>query len=229
VTQQAVKKPAIGLMGGTFDPIHLGHLRLAWEAHSLLGLSQTEIMPCHLPPHRDTPSSNAQHRLEMARLACADTTSFHVNDWEIEKQTNSYSIETLSHLREHISPDSPLVFIMGMDAFRMFCRWHRWQDILNLCHLWVSHRPGSSPPEEHSDEFQLLQQHRAAQPKDLLASPAGKIHVHNTTALDISATQLRDNIDQGFEPRFLLPEPVWQYIKQQQLYGWQKNTTFSDK
>lgn len=219
MTAPVKKNHAIGLMGGTFDPIHLGHLRLAWEAHSLLGLTTTEIIPCHLPPHRDTPASGAHHRLEMTRLACKNTPAFHVNDWEIDKHSASYSIETIQHLREQASPETPLVFILGMDAYRLFCRWHRWQEILNLCHLWVAHRPGSPPPKTHSKEYQLLQINRAEQPHDLLAKPSGLIHVHDTTALDISATQLRDDIKQGIEPRFLLPETVWQYIKHHQLYG----------
>ncbi|OUR88589.1 nicotinate (nicotinamide) nucleotide adenylyltransferase [Gammaproteobacteria bacterium 42_54_T18] len=220
-TNQLQKNQAIGLMGGTFDPIHLGHLRLAWEASALLGLTQMEIMPCHLPPHRDTPSSDAAHRIKMARLACAETSNFHVNDWEIEKHSESYTVETLQYLRDQTSSETPLIFVMGMDAFRLFCRWHRWQDILNLCHLWVAHRPGSQPPETHSDEYALLEKNRAEHPHDLLSSAAGSIHVHNTTALDISATQLREDIQQGFEPRFLLPDTVWHYIKLHQLYGWQ--------
>lgn len=221
-TNQTKKAQAIGLMGGTFDPIHLGHMRLAWEASTLLGLTQMEIMPCHLPPHRDTPSSDAAHRIEMARLACAETPSFHVNDWEVKKHTASYTVETLQYLRDKTSNDTPLIFVMGMDAFRLFCRWHHWQDILSLCHLWVAHRPGSKPPEALSDEYALLQKCRAEQPHDLLGSAAGSIHVHNTTALDISATQLREDIQQGFEPRFLLPDSVWRYIKLHQLYGWQQ-------
>ena len=217
---QPQKNQAIGLMGGTFDPIHLGHMRLAWEATTLLGLTQMEIMPCHLPPHRDTPSSDAAHRIEMTRLACSETPRFHVNDWEIEKHSASYTVETLQYLRDQTSNDTPLIFVMGMDAFRLFCRWHRWQDILNLCHLWVAHRPGSKPPKTDSEEYALLQQHRAEHHRDLLASPTGSIHVHDTTALDISATQLREDIQQGFEPRFLLPDSVWNYIKLHQLYGW---------
>ena len=219
-TNQPQKNQAIGLMGGTFDPIHLGHMRLAWEATTLLGLTQMEIMPCHLPPHRDTPSSDAAHRIEMARLACSETPSFHVNDWEIGKHSASYTVETLQYLRDQTSNDTPLIFVMGMDAFRLFCRWHRWQDILNLCHLWVAHRPGSKPPKTDSEEYALLQHHRAEHPHDLLTSPTGRIHVHDTTALDISATQLREDIQQGFEPRFLLPDSVWNYIKLHQLYGW---------
>ena len=179
-------------------------------------------MPCHLPPHRDTPSSGANHRFEMATLACKETPTFHVNHWEIEKSSPSYSVETLQHLRDQTSATTPLIFIMGMDAFRLFSRWHRWQDILNLCHLWVAHRPGSAPPESHSKESQLLNEYRAERPKDLLSCSSGLIHVHNSTALDISATQLRDDLQDGIEPRFLIPEPVWQYIKQHSLYGWQQ-------
>jgi len=225
VTSAINQSNAIGIMGGTFDPIHLGHLRLAWEAQSLLNFSCLEIMPCHLPPHRDTPASHADHRFEMAKLACADTPAFHVNDWEMKKPSASYTVETLEHLRSEHAADTPIVFIMGMDAFHNFCQWHRWQDILSLCHLWVAHRPGCALPNSDSKESGILRNAQTTDARALLSDSNGKVHIHNTTALDISATQLRHDMKLGIEPRFLIPDIVWKHINYHQLYQCQQTST----
>ncbi|MDX1693154.1 MAG: nicotinate-nucleotide adenylyltransferase [Ketobacteraceae bacterium] len=209
----------VGILGGTFDPIHIGHLRLGWEARVQLDLEQIRFIPCHIPPHRDRPSSHSQDRLAMARLACEPVPGFRVDDWEINRNEPSYSVETLTHIRRQTGPDTPIVFIMGMDAFCQFSHWHEWQQVLNLAHLWVAHRPGSSVPGNDSDEFELLQALHVETPTDLLKEPAGSIHVYNTTALDISATQLRRDIERGLDPRFLVPDCVWQYIHAHKLYN----------
>lgn len=209
----------VGILGGTFDPIHIGHLRLGWEARTQLNLQEVRFIPCHIPPHRDTPSSESQDRLAMTRLACEAVPGFTVDDWEINRNEPSYSVETLSHIRGQIGEDTPLVFIMGMDAFRQFSHWHEWHQMLNLAHLWVAHRPRSSTPGKESEEFELLQALHVESPKDLLKEPAGSIHVYNTTALDISATQLRRDIERGQDPRFLVPDSVWHYIREHGLYN----------
>jgi len=211
---------AVGLLGGTFDPIHLGHLRLGWEALTQLKLDQLRLMPCHIPPHRDDPAGQADHRLAMAKLACESVPGFVVDDWEILRDSPSYSVETLKHVRQQIGAQTPLIFIMGMDAYRHFTHWHQWQEILTIAHLWVAHRPGSPPPEEHSQEAELLTQHCAPTVNELLQHPAGRIHIYSSTALDISATVLRSDINNGIEPRFLLPDAVWQYIQDHKLYGY---------
>lgn len=208
---------AIGVLGGTFDPIHNGHLRLAWEASVQLGLEQVRLIPCHVPPHRATPCSDAGHRLAMTELACRDVPGFVADDWEIRRDRPSYSVETLTHLRQHYGPDTRIVFLMGMDAFRQFSTWHQWPQILELAHLWIAQRPGSPLPAEDSQEGRLLQQ-RGTDANSLLASPAGSLCVHDSTALDISATQLRAQMAQGISPRFLLPDAVWDYIQQHNLY-----------
>lgn len=218
---------ATGVLGGTFDPIHTGHLRLAWEAKSRLGLDFVRLVPCHLPPHRESPDSSAKHRLTMAELACIGVPGFEVDNWEILRNEPSYSVNTLLHIRDQIGENAPLVFIMGMDAFNQFCSWEEWQTILQLAHLWVAHRPGSKMPEDDTTEHQLLQQ-LARTPDDLLATPAGHICVHETTALDISATKLRQQISEGITPRFLLPDAVWAYIQQNKLYGYRNDNGNND-
>ncbi len=208
----------IGLLGGTFDPIHYGHLRLAWEAKQTIGLNQVLVMPCHIPPHRETPQSNASHRLQMARLACSNTPGFEVDDWELQRATPSYTVETLCHLKERFGDETALVFIMGMDAFNSFSQWHQWDTILSLCHLWVAHRPGSQEPPPESPEGQLMANHSVPTPQELAQYPCGKLHIYQSTALEISATKLRSDISAGIEPRFLLPELVRDYIEQHRLY-----------
>ena len=208
---------AIGVLGGTFDPIHNGHLRLAWEALSQLGLSEVRLIPCHVPPHRATPASSASHRLAMARLACHNVPGFVVDDWEIHCNHPSYSVETLGYLRAELSPDTRIVFLMGMDAFRQFSTWHQWGRILELAHLWVAQRPGSDLPAPDSQEGRLLQQRGVAH-NALLNTAAGGICVYDSTALDIAATQLRTQLANGISPRFLLPDSVRDYIEHYELY-----------
>ena len=136
-------------------------------------------------------------------------------------------ISTLLHVREQIGEQAPLVFIMGMDAFNQFSSWHEWQTILKIAHLWVAHRPGNRLPEDDTTEHQLLQQLQS--PADALKHcPSGKIHVHETTALDISATKLRQQIAEGITPRFLLPDAVWAYIQQNTLYGYRNDNQPND-
>lgn len=212
-------RPGVGILGGTFDPIHTGHLRLGWEARTQLNLKEVRLIPCHIPAHRGRPSSSAEHRLAMTELACKDVPGFMTDDWEIRRNGPSYTVETLRYLREATTPDTALVFLMGMDSFCHFCEWDEWQEILNLAHLWVASRPQTSLPDQRSDEFDLLQALNTETPSDLMNQPAGLIHHYNTTALDISATQLRGDIARGQDPRFLLPDTVWEYICQHQLYG----------
>lgn len=209
---------AIGVLGGTFDPIHNGHLRLAWEAYTHLGLSNVRLIPCHVPPHRATPSGSAQHRLAMTSLACEGVPGFAVDNWEIRRDSPSYSVETLTHLREQVGPDTRIVFLMGMDAFRGFSTWHQWARILELAHLWVAQRPGTDSPPADSQEGRLLLQRKVAH-TELLDTVAGRICVYDSTALDIAATTLRDQMAQGISPRFLLPDSVRDYIEQHRLYS----------
>lgn len=208
---------AIGVLGGTFDPIHNGHLRLAWEAHTRLGLRETRLIPCHVPPHRATPTSSAHHRLAMTTLACAGVPGFTVDDWEIRRDAPSYSVETLTHLRQQLGEDTRIIFLMGMDAFCQFTTWHQWQRILALAHLWIAHRPGANEPAPGSEEARQLQRRRVDH-TGLLEAPAGSICVYDSTALDISATHLRAQMALGISPRFLLPDSVRGYIEQHELY-----------
>ena len=154
----------------------------------------------------------------MAKLACRDVPGFTVDDWEILRDTPSFTVDTLQHLRSLHGAVMPLVFIMGMDAFNTFSHWNQWQEILQLSHLWIAHRPGSKVPDKDAVEANIIEQHAVETPAELLQSPAGKLFIYETTVLDISATKLRQDIAQGHDPRFLLPDTVWSYIQQHSLY-----------
>ena len=206
------------MFGGTFDPVHHGHLRLAWEALQDLRLDHVRLIPCHVTPHRSQPLTPAADRLAMATLACRDIPQLQVDPRELQRQTPSWTVDTLTGLRHDVGPTTPLVFIMGMDAFRQFSGWHRYQDILALAHLWVARRPGSLAPAVDTPEDRLLKDCATSDVHDLRHHPAGRIMVRDTVALDISATFIREQYAQGLVPRFLLPDEVNDYIVEKGLY-----------
>ncbi|QID16635.1 nicotinate-nucleotide adenylyltransferase [Nitrogeniibacter mangrovi] len=214
----------VGLLGGTFDPIHFGHLRLAEEARETLGLAQMRLIPAGEPPHRDTPRSPARHRLAMARLAVAGNPGLQVDDIEIRHAGPSYSVLTLSRLREQLGPTRPLVLVLGADAFEGLATWHRWEELFELTHIAVANRPGHSPhgrrwPQVLSPELAAACDGRMlADAAALRAAPAGGILPFDMTPLAISATLIRDLLHHGHSARYLLPDPVLDYIAAQHLY-----------
>jgi nicotinate-nucleotide adenylyltransferase len=215
-------RKAAGLLGGTFDPIHFGHLRLAEEMGEVLGLETVHILPAGQPPHRGQPRADARHRLEMARRAVAGNPRLVLDDREIRKASPSYSVETLAALRSELAPEAALTLFMGADAFIGLTSWHRWTELLDLAHLAVAHRPGfpSAVWEDALPEplRKLLATRRAEQPADLGSRPAGLIHLHAITQLDISASQIRQRALRGQSLRYLLPDSVIDYINENRLY-----------
>ncbi|MCG5500647.1 nicotinate-nucleotide adenylyltransferase [Ectothiorhodospira lacustris] len=205
----------IGILGGTFDPIHFGHLRPALEIQEHLGLDELRFIPCGLPPHRRRPEADVSHRLAMVEQAVALHPGFSVDRRELERDGPSYSVDTLESLRRELGAAVPLCLILGMDAFAGLSSWHRWQDLSSLAHLVVAHRPGSDEPAALEDRAAAR---RAENPADLRAAPAGRILCVPVTQLDISATAIRDRVARGGSPRFLLPEPVLTYIHRHGLY-----------
>lgn len=209
----------LGIFGGTFDPIHFGHLRLAEEAAEYLGLGQVRWLPAGQPPHRAAPRVTARHRLDMVRLATADNPLFAVDAAEVEAAQPSYTVPTLERLRGEVGPSRPLVLLVGADAFAGLPTWHRWRELFTLAHLAVSHRPGfpvepASLPRELAEEFTV----RRCDPAALAAAPAGGIATFAMTQLAISATQIRTLLANRKSPRYLLPGEVLHYIDQNHLY-----------
>lgn len=210
----------LGVFGGTFDPIHFGHLRLAQEAIEHLGLQAVRWIPAGQPPHRAAPRVTASHRLDMVRLATAGNPAFSVDAAEVEAAQPSYTVLTLERLRRELGPDQPLVLLVGADAFAGLPTWHRWTELFDLAHLAVSHRPGFpvaavSLPGELAERYAT---HRVPDADGLKARPAGGIVTFAMTQLAISATQIRQLLANGRSPRYLLPASVLDYIDLHQLY-----------
>jgi len=211
----------LGILGGTFDPVHFGHLRLAEEARRALGLAAVRWVPAGLPAHRAAPQASALQRLAMVRLAILGNHGFSLDDSEARSAAPSYSVPTLERLRAQFGPQRPLVLLLGADAFLGLCTWHRWRELFGLAHLAVATRPnhalaGAIIEAELADEFRLRQSSSATA---IAETPAGRIVPFGITALDISATGLRGEIRAGRSPRYLLPDPVLDYIATNRLYN----------
>ena len=200
----------IGILGGTFDPIHYGHLRTALDVQQQLGLEQVRLIPLRDPPHRSTPLLGAEQRLALLQAAVADAPEFAVDTRELEREGKSYTLDTLQSLKSE-QPTRTLCLLLGSDAFRQFPEWHRPQVILELAHLVVMQRPGEAEPRHYPERIT----HDVA---PLGARPAGLILPLPVTQLDISASAIRKMLRSGRSPRYLLPEPVLRLIQQQGFY-----------
>jgi len=210
----------LGLFGGTFDPIHFGHLRLAEEAIAHLGLAGVRWIPAGQPPHRGQPEVTGKQRLEMVLRSTAENARFFVDASEVEAAAPSYTVNTLERLRDELGAEQSLVLLVGADAFAGLSTWHRWQDIFALAHIAVSHRPGfpieiSSLPAPLASQFGTRLRSDARCLKD---TPAGAIVSFAMTQLAISATQIRKLLANGLSARYLLPDSVLDYIQRHQLY-----------
>jgi nicotinate-nucleotide adenylyltransferase len=215
----------IGVFGGTFDPIHLGHLRTALELYETLRLKEIRLFPSAIPPHREQPVASAEQRLAMVRLAVKGQTGFLVDDRELHREGPSYTVNTLRSLREEF-PHQPLCLILGADAFLGLDTWHCWQDIPDLAHLVVVHRPGwelpyskgrSADVSEHLTA--LLVQRKVQGASQLARQSAGSILFCTVTQMDISSSGVRHLISSGRSPRYLLPDDVLDYIAKEAIYS----------
>lgn len=210
----------LGLFGGTFDPVHFGHLRLAEESIGHLGLGGVRWIPAGQPPHRGAPQVTAEQRLEMVRRSTAGNEQFSVDASEVEAAAPSYTVHTLERLRRELGATQSLVLLVGADAFAGLASWHRWADIFSLAHVAVSHRPGfpvetGSLPQELASQFNARRLSDAGSLKD---APAGGIVTFAMTQLAISATQIRKLLANGLSARYLLPDSVLDYIQTHSLY-----------
>lgn len=203
----------IGIFGGTFDPIHYGHLRAALEVKELLSLTEVRFIPSAIPPHRKHPTVNAIQRQHMVKLAIQDQADFICDDRELGRQGKSYMVDTLASLRQDF-PSQPLLLCIGTDAFNQLNTWYQWQRLFDFAHVVVMTRPSFN--KQQSDNFFTA---RYTEDKTVLANTlAGKLYFQAITQLDISATAIRQLIAQQRNPRFLLPDTVLDFITHQQLY-----------
>lgn len=206
----------IGLLGGTFDPIHFGHLRMALELHEQLNLETVHLIPCFTPVHRKNPVASSSERLAMVECAVSDEPTLIADSREITRMGPSYTVDTLENLRETM-PTTPLCLLIGIDAFLHFPSWHRYERILQLAHVIVAHRPLYRLPET-GVVAQLMAAHLQKDITYLHHHLAGAIMLRPITALDISATDIRKQIAAGKNPRYLLPDAVLQRIRQSGTY-----------
>jgi nicotinate-nucleotide adenylyltransferase len=210
----------IGLFGGTFDPLHYGHLRTAFELWQALKLSEVRFMPTGSPPHREQPHASAQLRLQMVKAAIADQPAFVVDDREVRRTGVSYSVDTLTEVRGEY-PQRSLCLLLGMDAFLGLPNWHRWRDLLDLAHIIVAHRPGWRAPTM-GPLGEVMVDRGTGSVRDLHEQRAGRIYVHAVTQLEISSTELRQLISQGRDPRYIVPEEVRRIIRETRCYAAQQ-------
>ncbi|CAN5290648.1 nicotinate-nucleotide adenylyltransferase [soil metagenome] len=207
----------IGVFGGSFDPIHYGHLRTAFELLHALRLGEVRFMPCGQPPHRVTPLANAEIRLAMVQAATEGQPGFIVDDREIRRDGPSYSVDTLIQLRAEYAHRS-LCLIVGMDAFLGLPKWYQWREILQLAHVVVAHRPGWNAPG-WGPLGELLVDRGTGRVGDLHESRSGRIYIQAVTQLEISSTGLRQLVRSEGDPRFLMPDRVREIIESSRCYA----------
>jgi nicotinate-nucleotide adenylyltransferase len=192
----------LALFGGTFDPIHIGHLSVAWEASELLD-AEVRLMPASVPPHRSAPTATAKQRVEMLRAALRGQSRLTLDTRELDRSGPSYTIDTLEEFREEFG-DRPLVLLLGADAFAGLRSWQRWRDLFDVTHIGVINRPGV-------DTFISVELERAVAPRRtddpavVRSQPAGRVIELTVTPLEISATRIRELLAAGRDPRYLLP------------------------
>ena len=206
----------IGIFGGTFDPVHFGHLRPALEVQQALGLNQVRFIPAGQPPHRETPYASTPQRLSMLRIAIDDQPGFVVDERELRREGPSYMVDTLASLREEVG-QTPLCLILGYDAFLGLPGWHQWNSLIELAHLVITHRPGWNH-DELDDALQSLVKQCETGVERLSEQAAGGLLFVPVTQLDISATIIREQIRAGQDIRYLLPDTVYRIIREQKLY-----------
>lgn len=206
----------IGVFGGTFDPIHYGHLRSAFEMLQALDFDEVRFIPCSDPPHRGLTYATAALRYRLVELAIEGQEGFVADDRELRRDGLSYTVDTLISLREEF-PDRSLGLIVGMDAFLGLPGWHRWDEILNIAHIVVAHRPGWKAPDL-GVLGELISDYGTHRVEDLHSATEGRVHIHAVTQLEISSTEIRDLVAAGRDPRFLMPDAVRDEILNSEVY-----------
>jgi len=202
--QRGVDARPIAILGGTFDPVHNAHLRVAWEAAEALD-ADVRLMPAHVPPHRPAPVASANQRVAMLRAALAGQTRLTLDERELRRDAPSYTVETLRELRAELGNDRSLILLIGADAFAGLPTWHEWTALFDLAHLVVLTRPGhdADPPAQL---LSAIADRRADGASELRRSARGRVLELAVTPLEISASAVRALLALGREPRWLVPD-----------------------
>lgn len=208
----------IAIFGGTFDPIHYGHLRSAVEVREVLNVQTVRFVPSRIPPHRDAPQSTPLQRLEMLRLAVATEPGFEIDERELMREGKSYTVDTLHSIRTEIGDAVPLTFLVGFDAWCLLNEWHQWRRLLDYAHLAVLERPGYSDADLNDVMREFARPRMVEDPACLGARPCGSICRLHLTQMGIAATEIRQLIAAGKSPAFMMPPEVIEYIHRHGLY-----------
>ena len=208
----------IGLFGGTFDPIHNGHLHAAAQARRLLDLDEIRLILSARPPHRTPPGATVEQRWAMLTRATRGRRGLRADDREIRRSSSaSFTVDTLTQLRQEYGSAQSMVWCLGWDAFLELETWKDWQVLIELAHIAVFRRPGAAggPSRKLSS---MIDRHGVAQPQELSATVSGGLVILEADMLEVSATDIRSKLAQNQDAAGLLPAPVWSYIRQHQLY-----------
>lgn len=215
--QGKTQRLGVAIMGGTFDPIHNGHLRTAVEVLDRFQYTALKLVPCFKPVHKGQPGVTARQRLEMTELAISSHPRLEVDSREVERGGPSYSIDTLKDIRAEIGSNEPLVMVLGMDSFLSLPTWQNWHELIQYAHLLVVSRPGWEP-DLISELTTFCENHRASSPHELQCAPSGLVWFETLTPLGISSSMIRSLARRDESIAYLLPEPVQKYIEEYQLY-----------
>lgn len=210
--------PLLAIFGGTFDPVHFGHLRAAVEVRENLQLESLSLLPAGNPPHRDGTFASAADRLAMLQLAVREYPDLQVDPREVQREGYSWMVDTLGELRAELGPDQPLALLLGQDAVNQLDSWKEWRRLFELAHIVIMRRPDSS--YQYSTDLLLeIEPRLVNRPKALRQQPCGLVLPLEVTQLAISSTDIRQRLQQGKSCNFLLPAAVIGYIRQHGLYS----------
>lgn len=204
-------------MGGTFDPVHNGHLRMATEVREALGASRIHLMPTPQPVHKELKGAEALHRLAMLEVVAESDENISVDKREIDSQEAAYTIRSLELMREELGKEASICMLIGMDSLLTIDTWRRYDELLSFCNIIAVGRPGSNFLPNPNVQV-LLDNHQVDDINNIVSHSAGCIKVIETSLLDISSTDIRYRIARGKSVRYLLPDPVQAYIDQKKLY-----------
>ncbi|MEE8428580.1 MAG: nicotinate-nucleotide adenylyltransferase [Gammaproteobacteria bacterium] len=206
----------IGVFGGTFDPVHFGHLRSALEVRQHLGLHELRLVPCRVPPHRGEPVASVKQRVTMLKLAVDDQAGLILDQRELQREGPSYMVDTLESLRREVG-EMPLCLIMGMDTFQGLPQWHHWTRLIEYAHVIVMTRPGWNISSE-GGLGDFVRKRKVAEQRRLRDESAGYVYLYEVTQLEISASDIRRQLAIGHSPRYLLPDQVLEFIESEGIY-----------
>lgn len=210
-------KKSIGILGGTFDPVHNGHVQLAQKVREHFHLDEVCLLPCNIPAHKPQPIASAQQRADMVKCAIDNQPGLTLDEREIHRPGPSYMVDTLTSIRQEVGTEYAVSLIVGMDSYLSLPTWHRWQEVIVMSHLIVMERVMWGRPA-NGVLADLYAEHGTTQPNDLSSTPAGRIAFYDEHSLDVSASEIRKRIKERESVHYLLPEPVWDYIRVHGLY-----------